>query len=322
MSGVFLFLAAFSTSAVEMVEALTIVLAIGVTRGWRSPLIGVGAATIVLAAIIAALGPALQLLPIDVPAARSRRAPLTFGLQWLRKAILRSSGYKPLHDEEEVFRAERSEAAAAPKEGRIGMDWYGFTIAFKGVLLEGLEVAFIVITFGSTQGRLGLAATAAGAALVVVATVGALVHAPLARVPENTIKFAVGLLLTTFGTFWAAEGAGVNWPGDELALLGLLGFLERSRSCSCGFFAASDSRSRQAKHERRSLVRRVLVGLHRRRRLARRGGDRVCPCAHRRAHAQRAGRLVAAAARGRLPTRTIAASRRPPKRMMRSAGLG
>ena len=225
MSGVFLFLAAFLASAVEMVEALTIVLAIGVTRGWRSPLIGVGAATIVLAAIIAALGPALQLLPIDVMRLVVGALLLTFGLQWLRKAILRSSGYKPLHDEEEVFRAERSEAAAAPKEGRIGMDWYGFTIAFKGVLLEGLEVAFIVITFGSTQGRLGLAATGAGAALVVVATVGALVHAPLARVPENTIKFAVGLLLTTFGTFWAAEGAGVNWPGDELALLGLLGFL-------------------------------------------------------------------------------------------------
>src|SRR6186997_2886230 len=224
MSDVFLFLGAFLASAVEMVEALTNVLAVGVTRGWRSPLIGVAAATVALAAIIAALGPALQLLPIDVLRLVVGALLLCFGLQWLRKAILRSSGYKPMHDEE-AFLAERAEAAAAGRDERIGMDWYGFTIAFKGVLLEGLEVAFIVITFGSTQGRLGLAAAAAGAALVLVATVGALVHAPLSRVPENTIKFAVGLLLTTFGTFWAAEGAGVSWPGDELALLGLLGFL-------------------------------------------------------------------------------------------------
>ena len=225
MSDVFLFLGAFAASAVEMVEALTIVLAVGVTRGWRSPLIGVAAATVALVAIIAALGPALQLLPIDVLRLVVGALLLCFGLQWLRKAILRSSGYKPLHDEEEAFLAERAEAAAAGRDERIGIDWYGFTIAFKGVLLEGLEVAFIVITFGSTQGRLGLAAAAAGAALVLVATVGVLVHAPLSRVPENTIKFAVGLLLTTFGTFWAAEGAGVSWPGDELALLGLLGFL-------------------------------------------------------------------------------------------------
>jgi uncharacterized membrane protein len=225
MSDVFLFLGAFLASAVEMVEALTIVLAVGVTRGWRSPLIGVAAATVALVTIIAALGPALQLLPIDVLRLVVGALLLCFGLQWLRKAILRSSGYKALHDEEEAFRAERAEAAAAGSDVRIGIDWYGFTIAFKGVLLEGLEVAFIVITFGSTQGRLGLAAAAAGTALVLVTVVGVLVHAPLARVPENTIKFAVGLLLTTFGTFWAAEGAGVSWPGDELALLGLLGFL-------------------------------------------------------------------------------------------------
>jgi uncharacterized membrane protein len=225
MSDLFLFLGAFFASGVEMVEALTIVLAVGVTRGWRSPLVGVGAATVTLVAIIAALGPALQLLPIDVLRLVVGALLLCFGLQWLRKAILRSSGYKELHDEEAAFRQEREEAAAAGRQERLGLDWYGFTIAFKGVLLEGLEVAFIVITFGSNQGRLGLAAAAAGAALVLVAVAGVLVHEPLARVPENTIKFAVGLLLTTFGTFWAAEGAGVSWPGDELALLGLLGFL-------------------------------------------------------------------------------------------------
>ena len=225
MNDVFLFFSAFLASAVEMVEALTIVLAVGVTRGWRSPLFGVGAATLALAAIVAALGPALQLLPIDVLRLVVGALLLCFGLQWLRKAILRASGYKALHDEDEVFQEEQAEAANAPRDRRIGLDWYSFTIAFKGVLLEGLEVAFIVITFGSTQGRLGLAAVAAGAALVVVVIVGVLVHAPLARVPENTIKFTVGLLLTTFGIFWGAEGAGVSWPGDELALPCLLGFL-------------------------------------------------------------------------------------------------
>jgi uncharacterized membrane protein len=225
VSAVFLVASAFLASAVEFVEALTIVLAAGITRGWRSSLAGLGAATVALGAIVAALGPALTYIPISALRLVVGGLLLAFGLQWLRKAILRSSGYKPLHDEEEAFRAERAEAAAAGRDVRIGIDWYGFTIAFKGVLLEGLEVAFIVITFGSTQGRLGLAAAAAGAALVVVTIAGVLVHAPLSRVPENTIKFAVGLLLTTFGTFWAAEGAGVSWPGDELALLGLLGFL-------------------------------------------------------------------------------------------------
>jgi uncharacterized membrane protein len=225
MSATFIFLGAFLACAVEMVEALTIVLAVGITRGWRSPLIGVAAATVALAAIVAALGPALQLLPIEVFQLVVGALLLCFGLQWLRKAILRASGYKPLHDEEEVFLAERRNAAAAPDDERAGLDWYSFTIAFKGVLLEGLEVAFIVVGFGSTQGQLGLAAAAAGAALVVVVVVGALVRTPLARVPENAIKFAVGLLLTTFGIFWAAEGAGAHWPGDELALLGVLVFL-------------------------------------------------------------------------------------------------
>ena len=225
MSGVLLFFAAFLASAVEMVEALTIVLAVGVVRGWRSPLLGVGAATVVLASLVAVLGPALRFLPFDALRLVVGALLLCFGLQWLRKAILRASGYKPLHDEEQVFLAERERASEAAPLERAGLDWYAFTVAFKGVLLEGLEVAFIVISFGSTHGRLGLTAAAAGAALLVVAGVGALVHAPLARVPENTIKFAVGLLLTSFGSFWAVEGAGVSWPGGELALVGLLAFL-------------------------------------------------------------------------------------------------
>jgi uncharacterized membrane protein len=222
LSSVFIFAGAFLASAVEMVEALTIVLAVGVVRGWRATLVGVAAAAAVLTVLVAVLGPALQRIPINALRLVVGTLLLTFGLQWLRKAILRASGYKALHDEEAAFAHERAAAEAAGR--RPGFDWYSFTIAFKGVLLEGLEVAFIVITFGSAQGRLPLAAAAAAAALVMVVVVGVLVRAPLARVPENTIKFAVGTLLTTFGTFWAVEGAGADWPGEDLALLYILAF--------------------------------------------------------------------------------------------------
>ena len=217
-------LGAFLASAVEMVEALTIVLGVGIVRGWRSTLIGVGAASLVLAVLVAALGPALGHIPIGTLRLVVGALLLAFGLQWLRKAILRSSGYKDLHDEEETFRQEREQAAAAGNEQRAGLDWYSFTVAFKGVLLEGLEVVFIVIAFGSAEGHLGLAAAGAVAALVVVVVAGVLAKGPLSRVPENTIKFTVGLLLTSFGCFWAAEGAGVDWPGDELSLLGVIAF--------------------------------------------------------------------------------------------------
>jgi uncharacterized membrane protein len=215
---------AFLASAVEMVEALTIVLGVGVVRGWRSTLIGTGAAGIVLGILVAALGPALGSIPIGTLRLVVGALLLTFGLQWLRKAILRSSGHKELHDEEETFRSERAQAAAAGDDRRAGLDWYSFTVAFKGVLLEGLEVVFIVIAFGSAQGQLGLAAAGAGIALVVVVIAGVLAKGPLSRVPENTIKFVVGLLLTSFGCFWGAEGAGVDWPGDELSLLGVIAF--------------------------------------------------------------------------------------------------
>src|SRR5262245_11763093 len=208
-----------------MVEALTIVLGVGVVRGWRSTLIGAGAAGIVLALLVATLGPALDAIPIGTLRFVVGALLLAFGLQWLRKAILRSSGYKDLHDEDEAFRQEQAQAEAAGKEQRAGLDWYSFTVAFKGVLLEGLEVVFIVIAFGSAQGHLGLAAAGAAAAFVVVVVAGVLAKGPLSRVPENAIKFAVGLLLTSFGCFWGAEGAGVDWPGDELSLLAVLGFL-------------------------------------------------------------------------------------------------
>jgi uncharacterized membrane protein len=220
-----LFLAAFAASAVEMVEALTIVLAVGVTRGWRSALIGVGAAALALAAVVGALGPALTLVPIGALRLVVGGLLLAFGLQWLRKAILRASGYKALHDETEVFAREREQARSAAVEERAGLDWYSFTLSFKGVFLEGLEVAFIVVSFGSTSGGIAIASAAAAAALVIVAATGVLVRAPLSRVPENALKFGVGAMLTTFGTFWGAEGAGVSWPGGDTALPGILAFL-------------------------------------------------------------------------------------------------
>ena len=223
-SNILLFLTTFFASAVEAVEALTIVLAVGVVRGWRSTLTGVGAAGVVLAIVVAALGPALRHIPIDTLRFVVGALLLAFGIQWLRKAILRASGYKPLHDEGEAFARERRAAAEMPTEAH-GMDWYSFTVAFKGVLLEGLEVVFIVVTFGSTQGKLGLAAAAAAAAAVVVVAVGAVVRGPLERVPENTLKYAVGVLLTSFGVFWAGEGTGVDWPGSDLAILGIVAFL-------------------------------------------------------------------------------------------------
>jgi uncharacterized membrane protein len=218
-------LGAFLASAVEAVEALTIVLGVGIVRGWRSTLIGVGTALLVLAALIAVLGPALGRIPIDGLRLVVGGLLLVFGLQWLRKAILRASGYKALHDEDEAFREERDRAAAAGADQRGGLDWYSFTVAFKGVLLEGLEVVFIVIAFGAAQGRFDVAIVGAAAAVVLVAVVGVLVRKPLERVPENTIKYTVGVMLTSFGCFWAAEGAGVHWPGDELSLLGVIAFV-------------------------------------------------------------------------------------------------
>src|SRR5256885_6482047 len=181
---------AFLASAVEMVEALTIVLGVGVVRGWRSPLIGVGAATIVLAALVAALGPALGSVPIGTLRLVVGALLLAFGMQWLRKAVLRSSGYTPMHDEDEAFRRERAEAASATSERKAGLDWYAFTVAFKGVLLEGLEVGFIVISFGSAQGRLGLAAGRAAAAGGPRPRAGGLRGGPRGRVAPDARQVA------------------------------------------------------------------------------------------------------------------------------------
>jgi uncharacterized membrane protein len=220
---VLLFTAVFVACAVEGVEAVTIVLAAGLTRGWRSALAGVAVALVVLTTIVAALGPALTVLPIDLLRLVVGAMLLVFGLQWLRKAILRAGGFKALHDEEAIFTAELAAARTVGREPRV-IDGYGFTLCFKGVLLEGLEVAFIVLTLGSNQHNVGLAALAAGSAVMLVAIGGIAVRAPMSRVPENTLKYAVGVMLTAFGTFWGAEGAGAHWPGGDAAILALIAF--------------------------------------------------------------------------------------------------
>ncbi len=233
-----LFVAAFLASAVEFVEAFTIVLAMGITRSWRATLIGSAVAVLALAAITAVTGVALvNWISTTFLQLLIGTLLLIFGLQWLRKAILRYSGLKALHDEEETFREEQEAARRAGKEVRLGLDWFAFVVSFKGVFLEGLEVVFIVITFGLSATKdhpevngLALASAGAALALLLVLVAGALLHRPLSAVPENTMKYCVGLLLSTFGTFWAVEGLGVfsrageslEWPGEDWAILGVL----------------------------------------------------------------------------------------------------
>jgi uncharacterized membrane protein len=218
-----LILTVFVACVVEAVEALTIVMAAGLTREWKSTFQGMAAALVALAVITGALGPAISYLPLTALRVVVGALLLIFGLQWLRKAVLRATGYKALHDEASAYLREVAAAEAATKEAKRGVsDWYAFTLAFKGVLLEGLEVVFIVITFGDNQKNIGAAAIGAAAAIVVVTLGGIAAKAPLTRVPENWMKFAVGVMLTSFGTFWGAEGAGVSWPGNDAALLVLV----------------------------------------------------------------------------------------------------
>jgi Ca2+/H+ antiporter, TMEM165/GDT1 family len=214
-------------SGVEFVEALTIVLAMGTTRGWRSTWTGVGAALAALAVVTAAAGYALQSwLPEALLQLVVGTLLLIFGLQWLRKAILRSAGLKALHDEDQAFREEVEAARAAGDERRMGLDWFAFVVSFKGVFLEGLEIVFIVLTFGVNGDSIPLAVLGAALGGAIVLVAGFALHRPLARVPENTIKFAVGLMLSTFGTFWSVEGLGwfapgeasLDWPGGDAAL--------------------------------------------------------------------------------------------------------
>lgn len=220
MNGGALFVAVFLACAVEAVEATTIVLAAGTTRDWKSALLGVAGGLAVLAVVVAALGPALSAVPLRGLRLAVGGLLLVFGLQWLRKAILRASGHKALHDEAQIYLKQVAAARAATTERRGAVpDWYAFTLSFKGVVLEGLEVAFIALTFGSNQHDIPLAAIAAVAAVLVIVAAGVAVRAPLARVPENTMKFVVGIMLTSFGAFWGAEGAGARWPGNDASLL-------------------------------------------------------------------------------------------------------
>lgn len=216
-------LAAFVASAVEFVEAATIVLAVGTTRQWRSALVGTGAAVVALAALVLVFGAAIAVfVPIAVLRLVVGGFLLIYGLQWLTKAVLRAGGAQAKHDEAAIYAREIAALRDDVPVAAEGIDWVGFTVAFKGVLLEGLEVAFIVVTFGASAGMLGPAAGGAAAAGVLVLVVAALVHRPLTRVPENAMKFGVGLMLVTFGSFWSGEGIGVAWPGDDLAILWLL----------------------------------------------------------------------------------------------------
>jgi uncharacterized membrane protein len=208
---------------VEAVEALTIVLAAGIGRGWRSAFLGVGSAIAVLVLLAVVLGPALTAIPLDALRLVVGGLLLIFGLQWLRKAILRASGLKATHDETAAYNAELAAVTAAPVCRRgVVTDWYAFTLSFKGVLLEGLEVTFIALTVGANQHDLPLAALAALSAVILVAAVGVALRAPLARVPENAMKFVVGVMLSSFGMFWASEGAGARWPGGDAALLAVV----------------------------------------------------------------------------------------------------
>ena len=218
-----LFVAVFLACAVEAVEALTIVLAAGIGRGWRSTFLGVGSAIAVLVLLAVALGPALTAIPLGALRLVVGGLLLIFGLQWLRKAVLRASGLKAMRDETAAYNAELAAVTAAPVNRRgVVTDWYAFTLSFKGVLLEGLEVIFIALTFGANQHDLPLAALAALSAVILVAGVGVALRAPLARVPENAMKFAVGVMLSSFGIFWASEGAGARWPGGDAALLAVV----------------------------------------------------------------------------------------------------
>jgi len=226
-STVVLLLAVFGASTVEMVEALTIVVAAGTTRGWRSALEGATAALVVLAVLVGVVGvPLIRYVPLDALRVVVGALLLVLGLSWLRKAILRASGHKAKHDEDAIYAETttslRREDDTEDADRRRRRDGVAFAVAFKGVFLEGVEVVLIMISLGASEHRLGLAAAAAAAAAVVVAGIGAVVAKQLSVVPENTIKTVVGVMLTSFGLFWVGEGAGVHWPGSDLAILVLI----------------------------------------------------------------------------------------------------
>jgi uncharacterized membrane protein len=218
--------AAFLASLVECVEAATIVLAVGTVRGWKSAFVGSGLALVALVVLVAALGPALAHLPEQALQLCVGMLLLLFGMRWLRKAILRSAGIIALHDEEAVFRSETANLKLARATERWGVEPIATATAFKGVLLEGVEVAFLVLAVAAGSPALVMPAALgalAAALLVIIAAVA--VHKPLSRVPENTLKFAVGVIISAFGIFWTGEGLGIEWPGHDLALFGIAAVL-------------------------------------------------------------------------------------------------
>jgi uncharacterized membrane protein len=218
--------AAFLASLVEFVEALTIVLAVGTVRGWRPALIGTGGGVVTLGALVAVLGSALGAIPLWVLQLVIGFLLLLFGLSWLRKAVLRAAGVLPLHDEAEAYRGTTQALRRDEPAAVIWWDTIAIATTFKAVVLEGIEVVFIVIAVGSAGQMLVPATLGAAAAGVVVVLVGLALRHPLARVPENKLKFAVGILISSFGVFWVGEGLGFHWPGEDLSILGLVaGFL-------------------------------------------------------------------------------------------------
>jgi uncharacterized membrane protein len=217
------FLASFLASLVEFVEALTIVLAVGTVRGWRPALIGTVAGAGLLTVAVLVFGPTLQRIPITTLQLVVGILLLLFGMRWLRKAILRSVGIIGLHDEDAIYTKEAAKLQGEPSSGSARIDWVAIATTFKAVVLEGLEVVFIVIATGAVGHMLLPAGIGAAVAGVVVILLGLLVHKPLARVPENTLKFTVGVLLSAFGVFWLGEGLRFPWPGEDLSLLGLAG---------------------------------------------------------------------------------------------------
>ena len=214
--------AAFLASLVEVVEAFTIVLAVGTLRGWKPAAMGTLVALAVLALIIVGLGPLLERVPLHALQLVIGVLLLLFGLGWLRKAILRAAGIMALHDENAIFERESQQLGEDAAPHRTSLSWIAGLASFKAVLLEGLEVVFIVIAVGSGRGLLWPAALGAMAACLAVLAIGMIVHKPLARVPENTLKFAVGIMLSSFGVFWTGEGLGVPWPGADFALLAFI----------------------------------------------------------------------------------------------------
>jgi len=228
--------AAFLASLVEAVEALTIVLAVAIVRGWRPAGLGAVAGLLVLALIVVALGPLLDRVPLNVLQIAIGILLLLFGMRWLRKAILRAAGIIALHDETAAFASEtaelREQARRQEQRHEQRLDWLAGLASFKAVLLEGLEVVFIVIAVSAGRGVLLPVSAAAFAACLLVALSGVVLHRPLARVPENALKFAVGVMLSAFGLFWTGEGFGVAWPGADLAILAFIAlFLGTALAC-------------------------------------------------------------------------------------------